>query len=72
MLKEYVPESDNAGFIYTWALTFSAFCVECQIYNNSMRHFFKTVISRILQIFNGLLQTKKVYTTRIITRQKEQ
>ena len=30
------------------------------IYNNSARHFFKTVIFRILQILNGLLQRKSV------------
>ena len=42
-------------------LTLSAFCIEYQIHiNNSTRHFFKTVIFRILRIFNGLLQTRSV------------
>ena len=41
--------------VYVYILTLSAFCIECQIlYNNSTRHFFKTVIFRILRIFNGL------------------
>ena len=40
--------------IYIYILALSVFCIECQIYvNNSSRHFFKTVIFQMLQIFNG-------------------
>ena len=64
-------------YYITYILTLSAFCTDCQIlYNNAMRHFFKTVIFPILRIFKGLLVTnrkcKKVYTNGIITKWKEQ
>ena len=41
-------------YICIYILILCAFCIECQIFcNNSTRHFFKTVIFRILRIFNG-------------------
>ena len=59
-----------------YILTLSAFCIKCQIlYNNSTRHFFKSVMFRVLRIFNRLLQTislKRYILNRITARLKEQ
>ena len=51
----YVAFSSSIKIVYIYILTLSAFFIECQIFcSNSTRHFFKTVIYRILRIFNGL------------------
>ena len=55
-------------YIYKY-ISLSIFCIECQIlYNNLMGQVFKAVTFQILQIFNGLLECKKLDVPRIIRR----
>ena len=54
-----------------YTLTFSALCVECQIfYLNTTRHLFKTVIIESCES-SMTEKCKMVYPTRIITTEKE-
>ena len=46
--------------IYTIYYIYTIYIPHILFYSNSTRHFFKTVIFRVLRIFNGLLQTKSV------------
>ena len=50
-------------YIYIYIYTnFECLLFKCQIYKNNSRRksFIKSVIFRILQIFNGLLQAKSI------------